>query len=135
VSSHYAGLACANFPTCDGQEFVPTLRGLVGIHVIHRLNGLLLLGAFVTLALQARSPGRVARLARLGTLLVVVQIAVGAANVLLRLPVPVTGLHTALAAALVLTTGMLVRDIVREVVRARAVEPDRSSRPRVAEAR
>lgn len=135
VSSHYAGLACANFPTCDGQAFVPTLRGLVGIHVIHRLNGLLLLGAFAALALQARGPGRVARLARLGTALVVVQIAVGASNVLLRLPVAVTGLHTALAAALVLTTGLLVRDVVADVVQSRGVEPDRSPRPRVAEAR
>lgn len=131
VSSHYAGLACASFPTCDGQAFVPTLSGPVGMHVLHRLNGLLLLGAFATLALKTRGTTRIGRLARLGTLLVVLQIAVGASNVWLRLPAPVTALHTALAAALVLTTGLLVRDGVL----ARALLPDRAHRARVAEAR
>jgi cytochrome c oxidase assembly protein subunit 15 len=131
VSSHYAGLACASFPTCDGQDFVPTFSGLVGIQVIHRLNGFLLLIAFATLAVQARGTGRVARLARVGTALVLLQIAVGVTNVLLRLPVWVTGLHTALAAALVLTTGLLVRDVLR----ARALEPGRSRPQRAVEAR
>lgn len=131
VSSHYAGLACASFPTCDGQEWVPTFSGLVGIHVIHRLNGFGLLIAFAILALQARGTGRVARLAGAGTALVLLQIVVGVTNVLWRLPVWVTGLHTALAAALVLTTGMLVR----EVLRARTLEPDRSPPRRAVEAR
>ena len=40
----------------------------------------------------------------------VMQIIVGAANVLLRLPVEVTALHSALAAGLVLTTGLLARE-------------------------
>jgi heme A synthase len=43
--------------------------------------------------------------------LVLAQIAVGAANVLLRVPVEITGLHSALAAAIVLATALAVREL------------------------
>jgi heme A synthase len=43
--------------------------------------------------------------------LVLAQIAVGAANVLLRVPVEITGLHSALAAAIVLLTALALREI------------------------
>jgi cytochrome c oxidase assembly protein subunit 15 len=132
VSSHYAGLACTSFPTCDGEQVVPTWQGLVGIHVLHRLNGFLLLAGYAVLAWQTRQSARLGALARLGAGLVVVQIAVGALNVLLRLPEALTGLHTGVAAAIVLTTGL----VVREVLRTRSVaEPRASVRPRILEAR
>jgi len=131
VSSHYAGLACTHFPTCDGQHVVPTWQGLVGIQILHRLNGFVLLGAYALLAWQLRGAGRLGRLSRLGVGLVAAQIAVGAANVLLRLPISVTGLHTAVAAGIVLTTGLLVR----EVLRSRAAVPDAAAPARVVEAR
>lgn len=131
VSSHYAGLACTAFPTCDGEQIVPTLRGLVGIQILHRLNGFVLLGAYGGLAFQAWGRGRIGRLAAVGAVAVVLQIGVGAANVLLRLPVAVTGLHTAVAAGIVLTTGLLIRDVVR----ARGLAPQAAGRRRVAEAR
>jgi len=41
------------------------------------------------------------------------QIAVGVANVLLRVPVEITGLHSALAAALVCTMGVAVYEVWR----------------------
>ena len=41
VSSNYAGLACPDFPLCQGQ-WIPTFDGLIGYQVIHRL------GAYVT---------------------------------------------------------------------------------------
>jgi cytochrome c oxidase assembly protein subunit 15 len=104
VSSHYAGLACATFPLCNGDSLAPTLSGPVGLHVLHRLNAYAVAGAFVFLAWQTR-----AGLARVGLCLVLAQVAVGVANVLLRLPVEVTALHSALAAGIVLTTGLLVR--------------------------
>lgn len=131
VSSHYAGLACTSFPTCDGSSIVPTLRGPVGMHVLHRLNGFVLLGALGALAWQARGGNRIGRLAALATALVVVQIVVGVANVLLGLPIPVTGLHTALAAGIVLSTGLLAR----EVISCWSLAPGAVSRARVAEAR
>jgi cytochrome c oxidase assembly protein subunit 15 len=110
VSSHAAGLACAAFPTCDGSSLVPTLRGPVGLHVLHRLNGVALLGALAGLAWLARGTPRLARLARAGARLTLAQIALGGANVLLRLPVEVTALHSATAAALVLVSALLVRE-------------------------
>jgi len=110
VSSHYAGLACATFPTCNGDSLAPTLSGPVGLHVLHRLNAYAVSFAFALLAWQARGAGRAARLARAGLGLVLLQVAVGAANVLLRLPVEVTALHSALAAGIVLTTGLLARE-------------------------
>ena len=113
VSSHAAGLACAHFPTCDGRAWVPTLGGLVGLHVLHRLGAYAVGVGFVALALTTRRLGRVGALSRVGLRLVIVQIAVGAANVVSRLPVEMTALHSAMAAGLVLVTTLLVRDWLR----------------------
>ena len=103
VSSSFAGLACGTWPTCDGVTFVPTLSGPVGLQVIHRLVAYALLGLALAAALTARSePAK--RPARLVAALVLLQAAIGVANVWLRLPVEVTLLHTAGAAAVVLST-------------------------------
>ena len=110
VSSHAAGLACAAFPTCDGQHYAPTLSGLVGLHVLHRLAAAGLLLAFVFAVWPARRPPRVARAARIGVRLCLFQIVIGALNVLLRLPVEVTALHSAVATAIVLTAGVMLRE-------------------------
>lgn len=40
VSSHYAGLACPDFPTCHG-EWWPGLSGQVGIQFLHRLGAVI----------------------------------------------------------------------------------------------
>jgi cytochrome c oxidase assembly protein subunit 15 len=120
VSSHYAGLACSAFPTCDGTSLVPSLHGLVGLHVVHRLNGLALVAAWAGLAWLTRYSGVTGTLARTGLRLVLLQVAVGVANVLLRLPVEVTALHSALGAALVLTTLLLVREAMRSRAELRA---------------
>jgi cytochrome c oxidase assembly protein subunit 15 len=109
VSSQYAGLACADFPTCDGRSFVPELGGLVGLHVVHRMNGYALLLAIGALAWATRGVPAIGTLARTALRLVLLQVVVGVANVLLRLPVELTALHTALAAALVLVTAQLAR--------------------------
>lgn len=131
VSSHYAGLACTEFPTCDGTSVVPTWQGLVGIHVMHRLNGFLLLAAYAALAFVARRAPGTGRVAALGLALVTLQIGVGVANVLFRIPIALTGLHTGLAAAIVLTTAVLVR----RVVLSRSLEATPAAPGRVAEAR
>ena len=112
VSSHAAGLGCAQFPTCDGESFAPTLEGLVGLHVLHRMNAVLLLGFGAGLAWTARASARVAALAWTTLRLLLFQFGVGALNVLLRLPVELTALHTALAAALALTLSLAVREVV-----------------------
>jgi cytochrome c oxidase assembly protein subunit 15 len=113
VSSHYAGLACYDFPSCDGVSFAPAFTGLVGLHVLHRLGACSVALAFILLVGATwGSDEPVARIARSGLRLIALQVAVGVANVLLRLPVEMTGLHSALAAALVLECALLVREIL-----------------------
>ncbi len=111
VSSQYAGLACTAFPSCDGASWAPSLSGLVGLQVLHRFSAYGLAAAALVLAWQARS-GVLARRARALIALVALQIALGAANVLLALPVEVTALHSAAAAAIVLVTTSLMRSAV-----------------------
>jgi len=103
VSSRYAGLACPEWPTCNGGLWFPSWRGPVGLHLLHRTNGYLLLVAITGLARICRTTPRLARWTRVAEGVAAVQVAVGIANVLAKIPVELTGLHSALAAALVLT--------------------------------
>jgi cytochrome c oxidase assembly protein subunit 15 len=103
VSSRYAGLACPEWPTCNGGVWFPSFGGAVGLHLLHRSNGYLLAALLVGAALAARGQGAVGRILALAAALGGAQIAVGVLNVRLGLPVEVTGLHSALAAALVLS--------------------------------
>jgi cytochrome c oxidase assembly protein subunit 15 len=112
VSSHGAGLACASFPTCDGASIAPSFAGLVGIQVMHRLNAVLLLLALGALVWTLRASPRQYALAWLALRLSVLQAGLGAMNVLLRLPVEVTALHSAAAAALVLILARLLREVI-----------------------
>jgi cytochrome c oxidase assembly protein subunit 15 len=105
VSSHMAGLACADFPTCDGR------------------NALALLAGLAALAWLTRRSARLGRLARASVYIALLQIAVGVLNVMLRLPVEVTGLHSALAAALVLVGLRLVREVVLAQATSRSLAP------------
>jgi len=102
VSSRYAGLACPEWPACAAGIWLPTWEGPVGLHLLHRLDGYALVAALGALAWAARADAPLRNLARLALGLGLAQIAAGVANVLLRLPVEVTGLHSALAAGLVL---------------------------------
>lgn len=113
VSTFEAGLACTDFPACyqtrafdaDGSEkrervFFPPMKGHVEKHMSHRLlaYGIAL---FLVLALAF---GRLRQDERIGllvvTVLVAVQIAVGAANVLYQIPTLVTVAHSAVAYAI-----------------------------------
>lgn len=124
VSTNYAALACTDFPTCqaawvpqmrfaegfhvlrelgmsaDGQHL--SLAALTAIHWAHRL-GALLVGTYLLvfawqLARHASQRGLSALLlAALG-----VQIGLGVANVLLKLPLPVAVAHNAGAVLLTL---------------------------------
>lgn len=108
VASTYAGLACPEWPTCNGGAWYPSLSGSVGLHLIHRTTGYLLLGLLLVAALRTRQARRLGRAMGAACLLALAQVVVGIANVLLGLPVEVTGLHSALAAALVLTMAFAV---------------------------
>lgn len=103
VASRYAGLACLEWPACNDGVWLPTFEGAVGVHLLHRWNGVLLLGALGAFWGAARGRPGLRRIAGFALALGLVQVAVGVANVLLRIPVEVTGLHAGLATALVLT--------------------------------
>ncbi len=113
VSSRYAGMACPEWPTCNGGLWFPSWQGNVGLHLLHRSNGYALLAALIAAALLCRgTPGlRGVAWGALG--LGLLQVCVGVANVRLGIPVEVTGLHSALATALVLCTAFALRQSFR----------------------
>ncbi|MCG8588995.1 MAG: COX15/CtaA family protein [Proteobacteria bacterium] len=106
VSSTYAGLACPEWPACLGGEWFPSFQGAQGTHLLHRLTGYALVAGLSLFAWTARSLPGLGPWALAACGLAWLQAGVGVANVLLRLPVEVTGLHSALAAALVLVLGV-----------------------------
>jgi len=102
VSSRSAGLACVEWPACAAGVYFPSFEGAQGLHLLHRTNGYLLVATLVLCAFLARREPRLARLTLFAALLGLLQVVLGIANVLLRLPVEVTALHSAGAAGLFL---------------------------------
>lgn len=112
VSSHYAALACADFPTCGGVWWPPAdwsaafridgaagSDALVAMHWAHRLGALLVSLAVAALAWRLWRKGRsVAGWLLLG--LLAGQLALGVANVLAGLPLAVAVAHNLGAASL-----------------------------------
>jgi len=111
VSSRYAGLACDQWPACKDGTFLAFSDLATGLHVAHRLAAYALALLLALCARAARDVPGIARPAALAFGLVLLQITLGVTNVLLRIPVEVTALHTATAAALVLTTAVCVRAV------------------------
>lgn len=111
VASNYAGLACPEWPTCNGGQWIPSLSGSVGMHVVHRLNGYALFAALAATAVMSRREPHLGRITGLAVIFAVSEIVVGIANVRLGIPAEVTGLHSAFGTALVLTVALAVRDL------------------------
>ncbi len=128
TSTNYAALYCPDFPTCQGQWVPPLALGEafrvlgtsgvsyeggllspqagVTVHFVHRLGALVTLLYLGGLGVATMIGAASGRLRALGALLLVVlalQISLGVANVLLRLPLPVAVGHNAGAALLLLT--------------------------------
>ncbi|MGD2083134.1 MAG: COX15/CtaA family protein [Chromatiales bacterium] len=133
TSSNYVALHCPDFPTCQEQWIPPlnlrdafdvvgapgvnyeggrmSLEGGVTVHFLHRLGALVTLLYLGALALAAVIAGASRTLRSLGGVLLAilsVQIALGIANVVLRLPLPVAVGHNAGAALLVIALITLV---------------------------
>ncbi|MFP8873513.1 MAG: COX15/CtaA family protein [Myxococcota bacterium] len=110
IASTYAGLVCPDWPTCIDGVWFPGWEGARGLHLSHRVVAYALVGALCGCAIATRSASALGRLLRVALGLGVAQVAVGVANVLLRLPVEVTALHSALAAVLVITLALATRE-------------------------
>jgi cytochrome c oxidase assembly protein subunit 15 len=102
VSSQYAGMACPEWPTCNGGVWFPTWGGSVGLHILHRLCAYALIVGLGAAAFCCRRDARLRKVTALAFALGILQASLGAASVVNGIPAELTGLHTGLAAALVL---------------------------------
>ena len=124
VSSNYAAIACADFPTCQGQWWPPadfhsafSWQGLgpdyqggllanparIAIHVTHRLGALLtfvLLGGASLLIFLKAKQSALRSVAAIVGLLLLAQIGLGISLVKFGWPLPVADLHNGVAALL-----------------------------------
>jgi cytochrome c oxidase assembly protein subunit 15 len=108
VSSHYSGMACPDFPTCYGEWF-PEMVGTIRYQMEHRWVGYLLALSILFAPLYVagtQASLRVKYYVWTSTVLVFVQIAIGAMNVLHFLPNFLTAIHTAVGVLIFLTIYM-----------------------------
>ncbi|HTY03479.1 MAG TPA: COX15/CtaA family protein [Rhodocyclaceae bacterium] len=101
VSSHYAGLACPDFPACPGG-WIPDDTP-AGIQWLHRLGALVAVAAVSSYAAVLIRSAATRRLGIAIAAALGVQLTLGIANVLLRLPLPLAVAHNLGAAALLAT--------------------------------
>ncbi|VVC76805.1 Heme A synthase [Aquicella siphonis] len=108
VSTHYAGLACVDFPYCNGQLLPAMLwdrlnTDLITIHMLHRLGAMVTgvylgaLGLYLATVKSFRVTGAVI------ITLVILQITLGILNIVWLRPVWVALIHQAVAILLLLT--------------------------------
>lgn len=102
VSSNYAGLACSDWPTCNG-EFFPTMSGLVRIQMEHRILAyivfVLVLVQF-SLSIFRNYSKKLKIYFRMSLYVLGLQILLGISNVIYKLPVLVTAMHTGMGVLL-----------------------------------
>jgi cytochrome c oxidase assembly protein subunit 15 len=128
VSSNYAGLACTEWPTCNGGVWFPVFDGIIGLHLAHRAGAYTLLALAAAFFFVARAVPGLRRPAGLVFGLVVAQASLGIANVLLALPAEIAIAHSALADLVVLaTTWTLYTVAAHPLRRADPVRPMLSS--------
>lgn len=107
VSSHYAGLACPDFPTCWGQWIPNNPLEIVKIQVFHRFGAyavVLLLVVSLGFAIWKNFPTTSKRFLQISMYLVVAQIILGILNIFFGLPKLITALHTGFAVLLLTST-------------------------------
>lgn len=106
VSSNYAGLACLEFPTCNG-EWIPSYPDpKAQIQVQHRFGAYLVAFYLLLINLYGIFKGfsdRNKKLIRMAIAVLLVQIVIGVINVYAKLPWLVTAAHTGFAVLLFLT--------------------------------
>lgn len=100
VSSNYAGLACPDWPTCQGR-WLPMFGGLVGLQITHRIGAYIsifaIFGAYYLLS-KTNVPKSLLVTGRWMNGLILAQLLVGIFNVKLGIPPLVTVAHLVFAA-------------------------------------
>jgi cytochrome c oxidase assembly protein subunit 15 len=101
VSTRHAGLACPDWPACNGRWLVP-LDSLEGLQMLHRYGAYALTTMMVLLAIRARvAPDAAVRAGGSMALgLTLAQVALGVCGVLLETPVWFSAAHLATAASI-----------------------------------
>jgi heme a synthase len=102
VSSNYAGLACSDFPTCNGQLF-PKMEGLVRIQMEHRIFAYLISILVIiqfAISIFKNYSKKLKIYFRMSLYVLGLQIILGISNVIFKLPVLVTAMHTGMGVLL-----------------------------------
>lgn len=107
VSSNYAGLACLEFPTCNGEWLPSYPEPKIQIQVQHRLGAYLVTFYLLIVNLYGVLKGfsdKTKNYVRIAIVLLLMQIGLGVLNVYAKLPKLVTAAHTGMAVLLFLST-------------------------------
>lgn len=129
VSTNYAALACADFPTCQGKWLPDTdfahafhltrelgetpdgeplaLDALTAIHFTHRIGAIVATAVLLWLALAARREPALRSLGTALALATIAQVVLGISNVLFSLPLTLAIAHNGGAAVLIILLVML----------------------------
>lgn len=119
VSTHYAGLACVDFPYCLGK-LVPQLQlnafntDLITMHMVHRIGALI---SFIYIGLFSKALLTKISMRGYGILLfslLLIQVILGILNILWLRPIGIALSHHAIAALLLLTILAIVIRLYRQ---------------------
>ncbi len=101
VSTSHAGLACPDWPGCNGRLF-PPLEGPEGLHMLHRYGAYALTAMMMLVAIRARTaPDAAVRAGgAMAFGLTLAQVVLGVCNVLLGTPPWLSAMHLATAVAI-----------------------------------
>ena len=102
VSSHYAGLACPDFPTCLGQ-WLPPLDGAVALQFFHRVGAFVVTAAvilFFMISFKISLTQHFKRAVRALPGFLILQLLLGIGAVFMKLPLPMSVAHLMVATAL-----------------------------------
>lgn len=103
VSSHYAGLACPEFPTCNGEWIPSVYEEKTAIQVQHRFGAYIVVFFVFVVNLYGTLNGfsqKIRKYVRISVVLVLLQFLLGILNVMYKLPKLVTAAHTGVAVLL-----------------------------------
>jgi cytochrome c oxidase assembly protein subunit 15 len=108
VSSHYAGLACIDFPFCNG-EWLPSLQwhdlnhNLITIHMLHRIGAIITTGFLLAFIAYLLTKHTYRLIAIVLFSLLALQVTLGIMNILWLRPIWIALAHQGTGALLMLT--------------------------------